>query len=90
MNNQRKRLEYQSWHRGTKELDLLLGHFFEAHGTVLNPEEIDLYQQLLEEDDYDLYQWLTISTSVFPEKYKNLMQRIQAFHQAEHIMRSPI
>ncbi len=82
MDNQHKRLRYQSWHRGTKELDLLLGHFFDAQGAVLNAKEIDLYQQLLEEDDYDLYQWLTINSSVFPEKYTHLMQRIHIFHQA--------
>lgn len=79
MDNQRKRLQYQSWHRGTKELDLLLGTFFKAQGATLNAEEIDLYQQLLEEDDYDLFQWLTITTSIFPEKYKNLVQRIKDF-----------
>lgn len=79
MDNQRKRLQYQSWHRGTKELDLLLGSFFKAQGATLNAEEIDLYQQLLEEDDYDLFHWLTITTSIFPEKYKNLVQRIKDF-----------
>lgn len=81
MDNQRKRLRYQSWHRGTKELDFLLGKFFDAQEARFSSKDLTLYQQLLEEDDYDLYQWLTINASAFPKHYDCLIKRIQVFHQ---------
>jgi antitoxin CptB len=80
MDNQRKRLHYQSWHRGTKELDILLGLFFKTQESLMPQTEIDIYQQFLKEDDYDLYGWLTMNASTVPEKYNNLIKRIRAFH----------
>ena len=80
MDNQYKCLRYQSCHRGTKELDLLLGLFFKKHGHLLKKTEIDLYEQFLAEDDDVLYRWLTMNAPMAPAQYKNLIRRIQAFH----------
>jgi antitoxin CptB len=54
----RKRLLFRSWHRGTKEADLLLGSFAEQNLAAFTPSELDAYEQLIEENDADLWDWL--------------------------------
>ena len=54
-----KRLRFRSWHRGTREMDLLLGRFADAHLAELTLEELDLYEAVLRCADQDLYEWIT-------------------------------
>ena len=54
----RKRLLYQSAHRGTKESDLLLGAFAAAHLTAFTPAQLDRYEAMLDETDQDLFDWI--------------------------------
>lgn len=54
-----KRLRMRSWRRGTKEMDLILGPFSDSELESLSPEELDLYEALLAENDQDLYPWVT-------------------------------
>ena len=58
--------------RGTKEMDILLMRFSEARLAALSPAELDLYEALLEENDQDLYQWITGQThlSLFYSHYR--------------------
>ena len=55
----RKRLLYQSAHRGTKESDLLLGAFAAAHLDGLTPAQLDRYEALLDENDRDIFDWIS-------------------------------
>ena len=55
----RKRLLYQSGHRGTKESDLLLGAFAQAHLPGFDPAQLERYETLLDESDNDLFDWMT-------------------------------
>src|SRR5690606_23630408 len=54
----RKKLRWRSWHRGTREMDLLLGSFADAHLADLSEEQLDRFEKLLEAADPDLYCWL--------------------------------
>jgi antitoxin CptB len=74
-----KRLRIRSWHRGTQEMDLLLGRFADAELTALSDGEIDLYETLLFEDDQDLYAWIT-GERPWPTSLSNpLTARLTAF-----------
>ncbi len=44
----RKRLLFRSWHRGTREMDLLLGSFAERNLPGFSADQIELYERLLE------------------------------------------
>ncbi len=55
----RKRLRFRSWHRGTREMDLLLGPFAEAYLDSFSEDEIQGYDALLEMSDPDLYAWIS-------------------------------
>jgi antitoxin CptB len=56
---QRRRLRFRSWHRGTREADLILGRFADAHLADFSAEQLDRYGALLENSDPDIYDWLT-------------------------------
>lgn len=57
--NKRKKLIFRSWHRGTREMDLLLGSFADANVPSFTEKELVLYDELLKESDPDLYNWYT-------------------------------
>jgi antitoxin CptB len=54
----RKRLLFRSWHRGIREMDLILGGFAERHLAALDRDQLDRYGRLLENNDPDIYDWL--------------------------------
>jgi antitoxin CptB len=53
-----KRMRMRSWRRGTKEMDLVLGPWADAHLAGLTGDRLELYDRLLEENDQDLMAWL--------------------------------
>jgi antitoxin CptB len=54
----RKRLYYQSQHRGMKEMDLILGGFAQQFLDHMSYEELLQFQDLLAFPDQNLYGWL--------------------------------
>src|ERR1700676_471039 len=55
----RKRLLFRSWHRGTREADLILGSFAEQHLVAFDEAQLDRYEALLDQPDPDIFDWLT-------------------------------
>ena len=76
INGVRKRLSIRSWRRGTKELDLILGQFSDKNLAKLKISELNLYEQLLSNDDYLIYNWL-FGKEDCPKIFKSLIKRIQ-------------
>ena len=54
----RKRVQFRSWHRGTRELDLILGRFADAYLARLTPDQLDRYEALLTNPDPQIYRWI--------------------------------
>ena len=52
-----KRLAWRAHHRGTKEADLLVGGFFDAHAASWSAEQCALFESMLEEQDVDIMAW---------------------------------
>lgn len=55
----RKRLIYRSWHRGTREMDLLMGSFADRYVPEFSPAELSQYEDILGYSDPDLYNWIS-------------------------------
>ena len=72
-----KRLRIRSWRRGTKEMDLILGGFCDVELARLAEDEVALYEDLLSEDDHDLYAWVTDQAAP-PPRFAGLVGRIAA------------
>jgi len=75
----RKRLRYHSWHRGTKELDLVLGQFAERHLAAMDAAEMILYEAILDENEHDIYAWLAGREAVPVEHDHHIMKMILNF-----------
>ncbi len=54
-----KKLRMRSWRRGMKEMDLILGPFADSSLTDLSVTALQDYEALLDENDQDLYLWVT-------------------------------
>ena len=67
-----KRLKMRSWRRGTKEMDLILGDFADTALAELDAVALDDYERLLEENDWDLYYWVTGAREV-PDRHRGLI-----------------
>ena len=80
LEERRKRLVFRAWHRGTREMDLLLGPFADAAATVFSEQEIAAFEALLEVPDPDIYAWI-IGSAATPVDYDTpLFRRLCAFH----------
>ena len=53
----RRRLLFRSWHRGMREMDLLMGQFADAHLAGFSNDELDLFEALSENQDQDLLEF---------------------------------
>jgi len=53
----RRKLRFRAWHRGTREMDLLMGQFADAHLNDFNAEELAQFSDMLSENDPDIYDW---------------------------------
>ena len=58
-----KRLHMRSMRRGIKEMDLILSSFAQARLAGMGPEDLDLYEALLHENDQELYAWINGQTA---------------------------
>lgn len=72
-----KRLFMRSMRRGIKEMDLILDAYARANLSKMTDAELDLYEALLNENDQDLYQWVSAQTDA-PENLKALVADIAA------------
>jgi antitoxin CptB len=75
----RKRLLFRSWHRGTKETDLLLGSFAERYIAKFTAAQLDRYEALLENDDGDLYDWIVGRVALPAGQDDDIMQLLREF-----------
>ena len=69
-NEFQNRLIYRSWHRGTKELDLILGNFISENIDVMSDDEIKEIEALLKSEDPDIYKWI-VKFETPNDKYLN-------------------
>ena len=81
MDNYRKRLRHQSWYRGCKETDSILGIFADDFLPNCSDDEAAAFEALLNEDDWDIWRWLT-GEQPMPKEHQKLLARIRAFQLA--------
>jgi antitoxin CptB len=84
LDDRRKRLLFRCWHRGTREMDLILGRFADAEIGTLADHELSQLERLIEVPDPDLYAALTGDKVLEPEDAGPLFERIKAFRAVDH------
>lgn len=75
----RKRLLFRSWHRGTRESDLILGRFADQHLTGFDEAQLDRYEALLDCSDADIFDWVSGRAMPPPEHDHDLTRLLISF-----------
>ena len=76
----RRRLLFRAWHRGMREMDLIMGRFADHAVEGLADGELTEFERLIDAPDRDLLAWVTGEIDV-PETYDTaLFQRLRQFH----------
>lgn len=75
----RKQLRWRCWHRGTREMDLLVGSFADRHIKSLDSAQLERLAALLRAPDPDLYGWIIGRDAPPPECDTDIMKMMQNF-----------
>lgn len=76
----RRRLLFRAWHRGTREMDLVMGRFTEANLAAFSEDDVTELEALMEANDRDVFDWVSGMVPV-PGNYDTaLFRRLRAFH----------
>jgi antitoxin CptB len=78
LDDRRKRLLFRCWHRGMREMDLVLGRFADAEIADLGDAELGQLERLIELPDPDLYAALSGDGVLAPEYRSDLFDRIKS------------
>ena len=81
----RRRIVFRAWHRGMREMDLILGRYADAHVPTLDSEGLDRLEALMEEADPDLYNWISGTAAPPREVDEALVARVRAFNETARI-----
>lgn len=76
----RKRLHFRAWHRGMREVDLLLGRFADATIDRLDEGELAGFEALLDVPDQQVFAWISGEAAVPADADSALLRRLLAFH----------
>lgn len=76
----RKRAAYRAAHRGTKEMDALVGRYAEAKLASMDGEQLTEFERFLAIAEPTLQAWLFANESVSGSDFENLVGKIRSFH----------
>ncbi|HBR69760.1 MAG TPA: succinate dehydrogenase assembly factor 2 [Rhodospirillaceae bacterium] len=76
--NRRKKLIFRSGHRGTKEMDLIMGSFAQKYVPGFSEMELALYEDILQISDPDLYDWITGKQKVPANVMNSVLEKLLA------------
>lgn len=78
----RRKLLFRSWHRGMREMDLIMGRFADATVQQLTQDELAEFEQLMEVPDRELLAWITGEADVPPDYDTALFRRLREFNRS--------
>jgi antitoxin CptB len=75
----RRKLLFRAWHRGLREVDLILGRFADGSIAELTEAELAEFENLMDVPDGELLAWLTGEAAVPPSHDGPLFRRLREF-----------
>ena len=78
--HRRRRALYRAQHRGTKEMDWLLGRYAAAQLPAMDEPGLGLFEELLELPDTDLHSWILDPAVIDEPRFQPLVMTLRAFH----------
>jgi len=75
----RKRLIFRAWHRGMREVDLILGRFATREIASMSEDTLDEFEKILSYEDRDLMGWLSGQVAIPAEMDCPLLRQIMKY-----------
>jgi antitoxin CptB len=76
----RRRAAYRAAHRGTKEMDWLLGRYADRHLAAMSETDLALFERLIALPDPELQGWLMTGEVSATNDLSGLVESIRAYH----------
>ncbi len=76
----RRRMLFRAWHRGMREMDILMGQFADFALPTMPEAELTVFEALLEAPDPELFKWLTDAVPVPAEFDTPVFRALRAHH----------
>jgi antitoxin CptB len=89
LDDRRRKLRYRAWHRGTREMDLVLGRFADAELPAMTVADLAAFEALMEAPDPDLFSWIVGQVPVPEQADSPMFHRLVAFHRTGEGMAKP-
>ena len=80
LETRRRRARFRANHRGTKELDWMIGRFADAELATMDKGGLAIFEKLLTEPDPELQAWILAPESCPDRTYADLLSSIRGFH----------
>jgi len=80
LETRRRRAAYRASHRGTKEMDWLLGRFAAAKLDGMDATELAEFEALLGSPDPELRVWIMDVKTIPDDRFATLVRELRAFH----------
>ncbi len=80
LTSRQRRALFRAWHRGLREMDLILGPFADARIDTLTENEMVQFEALMDVPDGDLYAWIIGSAPVSPDHDNGVFRALAGFH----------
>ena len=80
MDERRRRLLFRCWHRGIKEMDLIMGRFADAYLNDFSDADVAAFEALMLVPDQQMYAWVTGTEQVAREFDTPMFRRLRDFH----------
>ena len=75
-----RKLKFRLWHRGIREMDLVMGGFADAELTKLNDAELTEVEGWLVIPDQQMFAWVNGSETPPADLDTPLFRKLRAFH----------
>ncbi len=74
----RKRAIYRAHHRGTKELDLILGRYAKERVPDMDEARLTVFEQLIALPDADIHEWIRAGQP--PADVASIVEEVRSFY----------
>lgn len=76
----RRRLKFRCWHRGMKEVDLILGRFADARVDGMTAADLATLEALLDEPDPAILAWVSVGETPPTDQHDAILTQLIAFY----------
>jgi len=84
LSNRQKKLLFRAWHRGTREADLMVGRFAQVYVPTLDEAGLDIFEEFLDENDPDIFDWISGRTPIPMLPITPLLQDMHDYYKNPH------